>query len=398
MRSAAVSFLVVCGIGGALQGCSTLNSIIHSGSTRREMAIESNWVRSTTKSEFLGFRRMNRMSPLLYESGPLKLVIQANAIDGMVAYDRATGSERWRLDLKNGVEGGAAISGDRLYFGSSDGSFYCVSIRDGRVLWNAPLRAETLAPPSVEGGVVYVQNGADVVFALDAESGKQLWRYNRQVTGSLSIRATTRPVVARDLVLAGFADGYLVALKKRDGGMIWERKLGESPRFHDVDSTPVVDGANVYVASFDASLYSLKLDSGAVNWTVNEGGYVPVTLGSGPFADRLFYSTANGKILIIDKDSGKLLNEIKVAKGIATQPVLYKGYLIYGESEGAYIIADARSGAVVTRFFPGVGLVSKPTVVDSTGEAFFISSGANLYALRMNYKRTGDTFPWRREL
>lgn len=374
-----------------ISGCASLQ-----GGTRRELVLESSWVRSTTKKENLGFRRMNRMSPILYDSGSLQLVIQGNALDGIVAYNRRTGSEVWRLDLENGVEGGATLSGDRLYFGSSDGSFYAISARDGRILWSVDLRAETLAPPSVENGIVYAQSGADVVFALDAETGKQLWRYNRQVTTSLSIRATTKPVIAGELLLVGFSDGYLVALKKRDGNIVWERKLGRSTRFHDVDSTPVVDGKNVFVASFDAALYSLNLNTGEINWSVNEGAYVPVTLGDGGLSGRLYYSTANGKILILDKESGKQIGEIQNKKGIATQPVLYKNYLIYGESDGAFTVADAQSGGTLANFYPGEGVVSRPTIANSTGEVFFISRGANLFALRLNYKRAIDNFPWRK--
>ena len=362
---------------------------------RRELVLENSWVRPTTKTEFLGFRRMNRMSPLIHEVAGRKLVIQGNAIDGLVAYERASGRELWRLDLENGVEGGAQITGDRIYFGSSNGMFYCASVVDGRVIWTAPVRAETLAPPTVERGVVYVQSGADVVYALDAESGKQLWLFNRQVAASLSIRASTRPVVAGDFVLAGFSDGFIVALKKRDGSLAWERKLGRANRFRDVDSTPIVENGNVYVASFDSSLYSLKLDSGEVNWTVNEGGYVPVTIGRDQFADRLFFATVNSKILVIDKNSGKQISMIEIQRGIATQPVQYKNYLIYGESEGAYTVADAQTGSTLARFYPGEGLVARPTIVDSTGEAYFVSSSANLYAMKMNYRRSGDRLPWR---
>ncbi len=374
-----------------LSGCTSFESGV-----RRELVLESSWVRSTAKKENLSFRRMNRMTPVFYENGPLQLVIQGNALDGIVAYNRGTGSEVWRLDLENGVEGGAALAGDRLYFGSSDGSFYAVSARNGRVLWSTNFRAETLAPPSVENGVVYAQSGADVLYALDAETGRQIWRYNRQVTDSLSIRATTQPVVVGDLVLAGFSDGFLVALKKRDGNLVWERKLGRSQRFHDVDSTPVVDGKNVYVASFDAALYSLNVATGEINWTVNEGAYVPVTLGEGRFSDRLYYATANGKILILDKVSGKQIGEIQVRKGIATQPVLYRNYLIYGESEGALTVADAESGRALARFYPGEGVVARPAIWGATGDAFFISKGANLHALRLSYKRATDNFPWRK--
>ncbi len=386
MRSSLKSFSLALIAAGFACGCASLGD----GAKNREFVLENSWARTTTKKEFLGFRRMNRMAPIVTE----QMVIQANAIDGIIAYGRGDGREIWRLSLVNGVEGGAQLVGDRLYFGSSDGQFYCVNSANGKTVWSVPVRAETLAPPSIDGGVVYFQSGADVVYALDASTGKQLWVYNRQLTGNLSIRATTRPVVAGESLLMGFSDGFIVALRKRDGGLLWERKLGKSTRFRDVDATPVVDGKEIYVASFDASLYSLNLETGDVNWTLDEGAYVPVTVGSGRFSDRLFYSTAGGKILAIDKRTGKTLSTITVKKGIPTQVVMYRGFLVYGESEGALVIADAEKGQTVARFEPGQGLVSRPTIIDGTGEAFFISNSANLYALKMGYRSPVDLMPW----
>lgn len=374
----------------SLASCSSLGT----GGERREFVIENPWVRSTTSKEFLGFRRMNRMSPIVLEN----VVIQANAIDGISAYQRKSGIEVWRLNLANGVEGGAQVSGDRLYFGSSDGQFYCVSAVNGKTLWTFPVRAETLAAPTIDNGIVYFESGTDVVYALDAATGKQLWLYNRQVTGSLSIRATTRPVVTGESLLVGFSDGFLVSLKKRDGSLQWERKLGRANRFRDVDSTPVVEGANVYVSSFDAALYSLKAESGEINWTVEDGGYVPVTLGRDRFSDRLFYATAGGKLLAIDKSTGKILTSIPVQRGIATQPAYYKGSVVYGESEGKLIVADAGSLRAIGQFEPGQGLVSMPAVSEQTGEVFFISNNANLWALKFAYRRTSERLPWRKTL
>ena len=355
-----------------------------------EFVMENAWSRTTLKNEFYGFRRMNRMQPIVLDT----MVIESNAIDGIVAYERSSGHQLWRVDLENGVEGGAAVAGDKLYFGSSDGQFYCVNLANGKTIWTFPVRAETLAAPTVDNGVVYFESGADVVFALDAMSGKQLWTYNRQVTTQLSIRASTRPVVNGDLVYAGFSDGFIVALNRKSGALTWEHKIGKGNRFHDVDATPVLDGDSMYVASFDGSLVSLKAASGEVNWTIEQGAYVPVTLGAGVHADQLYYSTADGAILVVDKRSGKVLKTFKLQKGIPTQVALWKGLILYGESEGAFVAADADTGAVVGSFAPGHGVVATPTVIEKTGEAYVGSVGANLYAFRLGYRRASDRLPW----
>lgn len=382
-----VVFIALC---GAFIGCESLKQ----GSNRREFQIENSWVRQTTKTEFLGFKRMNRMTPIVLE----RMVIQSNSIDGITAFDRKSGSEIWRIDLKNGVEGGAQVVGNRIYFGSSNGIFYCANIEDGKTIWTFAVRAETLAQPTVENGIVYFASGADVVYALDAATGKQLWLFNRQVTGSLSIRATTRPVVAGEIILNGFSDGFLVALKKRDGTLLWERKLGKGVRFRDVDATPVVEGQNVYASSFDSGLFSLKLATGEINWSTDEGAFVPVTIGQNHLSDRIFYATATGKLMAVDKNSGKIMMTIPLKSGIATQPALFKNFIVYGESEGALVIADAQTGAALGKYESGQGLISSPTIVESTGEVFFVSNLANLYALKIGYRRASDRLPWRDNL
>lgn len=369
-----------------LIGCTSLSQ--REGA--REFTVENRWVRSTLVKEHLGYRRLNRMSPIVLPGR----VIQGNSIDGIVAYDRSNGAEIWRLNIENGVEGGASVDGEFLYFGASDGQFYCVSLADGKPVWTFPVRAETLAAPSIVDGVVYFQSGADIVYALEAKTGRQLWVYNRQVSTNLSIRATTRPIVQGENVYAGFSDGFIASIRKSDGGLIWERRIGHGNRFRDVDSTPVFDGNALFVASYDGALYSLNAETGEINWTVESGAYVPVTIAG----DRLYYSTVDGRILVLDKQSGKELKSIEVKNGIATQPVLFKNFLVYGESEGDLVFSDLESGQVRARFAPGHGLMAAPVVIDSTGETYFVSNGANLYSMIAGYQRLGARLPWQKDL
>lgn len=365
--------------------CSSLNS----SPSSRKLVFEKEWVRETTASEFTGYRRMNRMSPLLLEH----LIIQGNSIDGLVAYSRKNAAEIWRLKLENGVEGGVAASGNRLFFGSSDGQFYGVDMVSGKILWSFPARAETLAAPSVENNVVYFESAADVVYALDATSGKLLWSYNRQTTTSLSIRSTTTPTVVGDKLLVGFSDGYIVALKKSDGTLVWERKLGTQGRFRDVDSTPVVDSGVLYTSSFDGALFALKVESGDVVWTVDRGGFTPVTIQG----DRIYMSSSDGQLMALDKGSGKTIWFKNIKRGISTQPVYYKNFLIYGETEGALIAADANTGEPIAQFSPGRGLIAQPTVDEKSGRIYFMSNSANLYAMKLTYIRPNYLLPWQKE-
>lgn len=364
-----------------LCGCSSMVT-----SVPNTFVVDKRWVRATGAKEYLGGRRVHRFSPILTEN----TVVTANAIDSLVAYDRNTAHTKWRMPILDGAEAGAQLSEDVLYFGAGDGQFYAVQVDSGAVLWSYPLKAEGVAKPLVRGGVVFVLGGNNVAHALNAKTGKLVWTYNRREASNISVRGGSQPALAGDVVLMGFSDGALVALNKTSGAIVWEVNLNRNKRFRDVDATPVVDGDAIYVSSYDGALYSVSRIDGKVNWTVEEGGYEEVLVSG----NNLYFSSSTGKTLALDKGSGKVLWSRDNPRGIATAPSLYKGVLMVGEMEGALRFLDARTGDFLTEFAPGRGVTSRVTVDSNTGELYFMSTDANLFALKANWKKHAKDWPW----
>jgi outer membrane protein assembly factor BamB len=365
---------------GFLAGCTTVKSVPN------QFVVEKRWVRGTIDREYLGARRIHRFSPILTE----KLVIIGNAVDGLVAYDRNSAHTRWRMEIKDGVEGGAQLVEDILFFGAGDGQLYSVQSDTGKVIWSYPLKAEGLAKPLIRGGVVYVLSGNNVCHALNARTGKLLWTYNRREASNLSVRGGSQPALAGDLVLVGFSDGALVALNKSSGSIVWEINLNKNKRFKDVDATPVIDGETIYISSYDGALYSVNRADGRINWQIDDGGYEEVLLSG----NTLFFSSSTGKTIALDKGSGKILWSRDNPRGIATAPILYKGVLVVGEMDGALRFLDARSGDLLDEFAPGRGVTSRSTVDPTSGEVYFMSADANLFALKVAWKKHAKEWPW----
>jgi outer membrane protein assembly factor BamB len=360
--------------------CSTLKR------TPNRFVIEKRWTRSTLDQEYLGGRRIHRFPPIITD----KVIFAANSIDGLVAMDRSNGQTRWRFNIKDGVEGGAVLDDGILYFGAGDGQFYAVQAETGNVLWTYPLKAEGLARPLVQNGVVYVLGGNNVAHSLDAKTGKLLWLYNRREGSNLSVRGGSQPVVTGDLLVLGFSDGALVALNKSSGSLVWEVNLNRNKRFKDVDAGPVVDGDRIFASSYDGALYSLSKADGKILWTIEDGGYDEVALNG----NNLYFSSTSGKTMAVDKNSGKILWSKTNPNGIATGPTIYRNVLIVGEMSGALRFLDARNGDLLGEFAPGRGVTSKASVDPKRGEVYFISHDANIYALRVAWRKHVRDWPW----
>lgn len=344
---------------------------------QRRFAMNEVFVQRTTEKDNLGFRKISRMKPLLYKD----MVIQANGLDGIGAYHHLTGAEKWRLPIVNGAEPSATLIKDRLFIGASDGQFYSIQADTGKVVWTFPTKIETLSEPLLHDGVIYILTGNNSLFALDATNGKQLWLYTRQDTSSLSIRGGSKPAIRNGTLYVGFSDGSVVALLAQNGAMKWEKQLSRNKKFRDLDSNPVLEDDFLYLTGYDDQVYCLRAATGETVWTAPYGGYGSVLLT----ADRVYLASSNNEFLALQKETGQKVWSYPIKDGIATSATLYKGLIVFGESQGALQILDATNGKQISSFAPGRGILSPPTVDERTGMVYFISNEANLYGIRIGW-------------
>jgi outer membrane protein assembly factor BamB len=124
------------------------------------------------------------------------LLFGTSADDRVVALDPATGRERWTFYCDAPVRFAPAIYQDRAYVVSDDGYLYCLSLADGSlvqkwrggpsddmILGNGRMvsRWPARGGPVVRDGIVYFgagiwQSDGIHLMAIDAESGRELWR------------------------------------------------------------------------------------------------------------------------------------------------------------------------------------------------------------------------------
>jgi quinohemoprotein ethanol dehydrogenase len=114
------------------------------------------------------------------------------------------------------------------------------------------------ATPLFSGGVLYAITNWSIVFALDARTGRELWRYDPKVDRAFSTAGANRGiccgVVNRGLalhggnVLAPVIDGRMVALDGKSGALRWStRVLPEDSTGSAITMAPRVAGNKVIV-------------------------------------------------------------------------------------------------------------------------------------------------------
>ena len=118
-----------------------------------------------------------------------------------------TVEEVWRFATGDTVSASSpTVSGGVVYIGSSDGHLYAIDGDTGTEVWSftaGPISAS----PAFSDGVVYVGSFDHNVYAVDTATGEERWRFGAEATVSSS------PAVWEGVVYVGSQAGFLYALR-----------------------------------------------------------------------------------------------------------------------------------------------------------------------------------------
>jgi alcohol dehydrogenase (cytochrome c) len=112
------------------------------------------------------------------------------------------------------------------------------------------------APPIVNNGVMFVSNPGNQVIAIDAKSGKQLWRYRRpSPEDAIVLHRTNRGVALYgDKVFLAAAEAVLVALDARTGREVWATNVADNQHGYYMSLAPLVADGKVMVGASGGEL------------------------------------------------------------------------------------------------------------------------------------------------
>ncbi len=110
--------------------------------------------------------------------------------------------------------------------------------------WTFPMSGDSVleATPLVVDGLMYTTQPG-VVVALDARTGRQIWRYNRpqKVKSPYEINPFNRgAAIAGNRLFVGTLDAALVAIDARTGLPLWETQVADSMLGYSLTSAPLV--------------------------------------------------------------------------------------------------------------------------------------------------------------
>ena len=148
-----------------------------------------------------------------------------------------------------------------------DGTIYTVSasavraygLESGTIKWEAPFTLNRgRATPALAEGRLFVCTGNGTLHALEATSGREMWKWGACGNAPLFTPyareggvTLASPVVAGNCVYVAAANGYLYALDTATGTCVWKHNL-EVP----LSAPPAISGNRLWVGGCDGFVYA----------------------------------------------------------------------------------------------------------------------------------------------
>ena len=269
---------------------------------------------------------------LTNESGEIRYMVYA--------FDAATGKLRWEREAHRGAPFGGrhrkntyasetpATDGERLYVYFGNVGLFAYSL-DGRLLWTAKFAPQpmyldfgTAASPVVSDGRVFVvhdNDGQSFVAAIDAQTGTQLWKVDRDLPAGGMTSGWSSPFVwnhhaRKEVVVIG--KQHAIAYAPETGKELWRMRglTGQST------PSPVAADGLLYLATGSQG------ESNRPVFAVRPGAGGDISLAKGEEQNK-FVAWVHPR-----------------ASAYTSSPLVYRGRMYVVNDNGILTVSDSKTG------------------------------------------------------
>ncbi len=203
---------------------------------------------------------------------------------------------------------------------------------------------------AVDAKAIYAASQDGKVYKLDKLKGRKSWKT------SIDTDLTTGVAVDSRHVYIGAVDGTIIALKKNTGEQSWTASLGS-----EIVSPPTIASNHLVVQTVSGEVYNLDAATGEQRWQYDSNMPALTLRGNSRaifFAEFIAVGLANGKLAVLDLETGQLRWDPKVAtaKGeteiermvdVDGTPVFFQDKLYAVSYQGQIVAYELKTGRLL---------------------------------------------------
>jgi outer membrane protein assembly factor BamB len=267
----------------------------------------------------------------------------------------------WRFRAGAAIEFPPTVAYGNVYVSQIAGHLWALDAETGKEVWHRWFDGHCqAATPTVANGIVYqpllpkrcnTRGDPGAMIAINARTGKTIWRFNGPPVESTAL-------VVGDTVYFGSWDNNLYALDAKTGKLRWKFTADD-----EVNTAPVYAHGTVYVGTDGGRVFAVWADSGKLRWQAEairrEYFYATPAVAYG----RVFIANTDGTVYAFGAKTGNLLWTQRVGTYVYTAPAVWDRKVYVGSYDGSVMAIDAATGDVRWRYGAPAALHGGPTVM-----------------------------------
>lgn len=255
--------------------------------------------RCVAASPALGPDRHGSVYAVFLNRPPCNAQGGGHGVDGeVVDFGAGFGKVRWRKTI-GPSESSPLLAGDRLYVGDWNGDVWALDARTGRTIWRYRTGGAVKGAVAQEGDRLYVGSYDGHVYCLST-AGRLLWRASAQPRLYGGSRFYSTPAVADGRVYIGSTDGKVYSYGATSGKLRWSHGTGNY-----VYASPAVWNGLVLVGSYSGRFYAFDAATGDERWSFHANG--PISGSATVVGGVVYFATLARRTYALDARTGTLL-------------------------------------------------------------------------------------------
>lgn len=287
--------------------------------------------------------------------------------------------EQWKVDLKHELNP-VADGKNQVYITTFDNKIMALDTKDGNIVWNANLKVDSLHPPAIANGRVYVTTGG--------HGNTYLWNFD-EIDGTRKSRSPFSNQWSRyyaptpfegNIYIAGGAFGGTYAFTGESGHKLWFIELNQYDEW-----TPVVDETYVYAytGSHNPQLTVINRQSGKKEFIIEDPNFDwngwSMNLAPVKGTHNNIMAIHNGRL--INFDLTKRVIGWELAGNYTGQPSVHQG-VVYAINAGSVQARNEVNGKLLWQWIPLRGEASNTMIV--TDNLIFVGVGSKTFAIDLS--------------
>lgn len=229
-----------------------------------------------------------------------KTVITGSGDGTIYCLDIKSGKLQWKKETKASVLGSPFIHGDTVFIGGSDHSFLALHTKSGKEIWRfSELAGPVVSKPLYYEGKLIFGAWDRNLYALNSINGQLSWKWSNGSSVINYSPASCTPVAADGVVYIVAPDRYISAIDAASGKTLWRNNDGGVRESIGIST----DGKWIYGKSMQDSVvvYNSSREKQAAAYKINCGfGYEHVPSMLIEKEGLVYFGTKNGVIYCIN--------------------------------------------------------------------------------------------------